>query len=244
MVILRIQKTAYYWNWDSSRKLYRLVSESDLAKAIPGYRELNERARSKKFQKYVKESEVTDCGRMPENLPNTRHFRGPDGRRRPPTQEELKAGAEALLALETLFPEVAPGWELPADLLTGLWCTALRKAEPGLRPVTTVPLDTPALQEVFKLLVKTAVPRKKWRRGKFRLKRIAVLRYQTRPGAMPRHIQDYTELKRKSPAVSRCASQLFTTIRWSDHRGQRRAAAGGGAVHGRGRGFPDGLRGE
>ena len=71
LVVLKSSKTRDYWRWDSVRKLYVRLDESDLAKAIPGYRELTEKARAKKFKKYLKEARVIDCGRMPEDLPNT-----------------------------------------------------------------------------------------------------------------------------------------------------------------------------
>lgn len=196
LIILKRQKYVDYWHWDSDRKQYARISEVDLAKIIPGYREMNEKARAKRFQRYVEKTQLMDCGRIPEDLPNTRPFRGPDGRRRPPTREELRTGAEALLALGTLFPEPTPGWALLGDLLTGLWCAVLREVEPGFRPVTTVPLDTPELREVFRLLVKTIVPRKRWKTGKFRIRRSAVLNYKEK-NVLPSHIQDFTQLKRK-----------------------------------------------
>lgn len=188
-----------FYIWSKRWRRWCRLDEAELAKAIPGYRELTEKARAKKFKKYLAEAQTIDCGRIPEDLPNTRPFRGPDGRRRMPTREELRIGAEALLALGTLFPEPAPGWELLADLLTGLWCAELREAEPGFRPVTTVLLDAPALREVFKLLVQTAVPRKRWRSGDFRIRRNAILSYQAEPGEMSKHVQDFAELKRKIP---------------------------------------------
>ncbi|OUQ81565.1 hypothetical protein [Flavonifractor sp. An100] len=198
MLKIKTQGTARYY-LEAGHKLCRPLTEAELGKIIPGFKELNEKSREKRFRKYVEKAQIVDCGHIPEDLPNTWPFRGADGRRRVPTREELKAGAEALLALGTLFPKAAPGWDLLADLLTGLWCAELREAEPGFRPVTTVPLDTPALREVFSCLIKTAVPRKKWKKRGFRIRRSAVLNYEVKPGAMPKHIQDFTELKRKIP---------------------------------------------
>ena len=97
LIVLKISKTTGYWRWYSERKQHVRLMEFDWAKSIPGYRELNEQTREKQFQKYVEKARIVDCGRIPEDLPNTRPFRGPDGRRRPPTLEELKVGAEALL---------------------------------------------------------------------------------------------------------------------------------------------------
>lgn len=201
--LIRIQpaetSNPMFFIWNEKEEHWCRLSEAELAKAIPGYRELSEKARMKRFRKYLDSKEIVDCGILPEDLPNTRHFRGPDGKKRVLTQEELRAGAEALLALGTLFPDPAPGWELLADLLTGLWCAELRKAEPEFRSVTTIPLDTAELRRLFKLLVKTSVPRKRWRRGKFRIWRRAVLDYGERPDTLPLHIQDFTQIKRKVP---------------------------------------------
>lgn len=114
-----------------------------------------------------------------------------------PTHDELRIGAETLLSVIELFPKASVGCDLPADLLTGLWCQELRTEAPDFCPVTIVPLSSPKIKEILSLLVSITVTRQRWQEKKFHIHRQCALDYRTHPGQSPRYIQDFSQLKCK-----------------------------------------------
>ena len=197
MLKIALGGQTHIWAWDGGEKRYRPVDEAYLARVLPGFRDLNERARARRKARCLRENDVAKGGKIPAALPNTRPFRGADGKRRTPTPEELRRGAEALLALGELACEAETGWELLGCLLAGLWCRQLRRAEPGFRPVVAVAGSGGEAERICKALVKGAVTRRRWCHGNIRIKRRAVLDYRVKPGELPRHIQDFSRAKVK-----------------------------------------------
>ena len=70
MLKIKTQGTARYY-LEAGHKLCRPLTEAELGKIIPGFKELNKKAREKRFRKYVEKAQIVDCGHIPEDLPNT-----------------------------------------------------------------------------------------------------------------------------------------------------------------------------
>ena len=85
---------------------------------------------------------------------------------------------------------------LLATVVAGMHCEALRKVEPSFRAVAEIKSTAPEIKETLTTLVKIAVTRKHWKKG--RIKRLTVLDYRTGSGDLPKHIQDFSRLKIKT----------------------------------------------
>ncbi len=191
LVHIRNLNHACFWRYDPGGKGYISLNEAQLCREIPMFRSLNERARKQAFRRFLKSSRVIDAGELPENLPGCR----PPRDKVSPSQEELRAGALAFLSAGELFENVDAGPGLMADLLGGLWCRELRAAEPAYRPVVAVDSTAPRIEEILTALVRGVVTCKRWRLGKTRVRRKAVLDYRTDGWNLPRHIQDFSRVK-------------------------------------------------
>ena len=172
---------------------YSLLDEAYLARKIPGFRSLNERARKKARDKYLDRFSIQEV-QIPSCLPNCRgKLLGEDGRKRRVTKDDLQTGARTILRLLELFKNAEAGCEVLASILAGMRCEALRKAEPDFHAVVEVSSAASELEEMLTVLVKAVVTRKRWRNGK--VKRLAVLDYRAGPGDLPHHLQDFGRVK-------------------------------------------------
>lgn len=192
-IILQITRDGkkMHFCMDVHEKSYVPLDEAQLCREIPMFRSLNERARKQAFRRFLKGARVIDAGELPENLPGRRPPRDKVG----PSREELRAGALAFLSAGELFESADAGPGLMADLLGGLWCRELRAAEPAYRPVVAVDSTAPRIEEILTALVRGVVTYKRWRLGKTRVRRKAVLDYRADDWNLPHHVQDFSRVK-------------------------------------------------
>lgn len=184
------------WVYDSKTG-YVPLDEAYLARASPGFRNLNERAREKARDAYLDKCITIKKDSVPHYLSNTRRsFPDKDGHRKVATFEDLRAGAQALLPGCELFINAEASCDLLATVVAGMHCEALRKVEPSFRAVAEIKSTAPEIKETLTTLVKIAVTRKHWKKG--RIKRLTVLDYRTGSGDLPKHIQDFSRLKIKT----------------------------------------------
>ena len=175
---------------------YVPLDEAYLARASPGFRNLNERAREKARDEYLDKCTTIKKVSVPRYLVNTRRsLPGKDGHRRAAAFEDFRAGALVLLPVCELFSNAEAGCDLLATVLAGMRCESLREAEPGFRTVVEINSTALEIEKALTTVVKAAVTRKKWRRGL--IKRLKVLDYRTGPGSHPHHIQDFARVKVK-----------------------------------------------
>ena len=184
-----------YWVYELKTG-YVPLDEAYLARASPGFRNLNERAREKVRNEYLGKCTTIEKASVPRYLVNTRRsLPGKDGHRRAAAFEDFRAGALALLPVCELFSNAEAGCDLLAAVLAGMRCESLREAETGFRAVVEIRSTAPEIEETLTTLAGAAVTRKKWKNG--RIKRLAVLDWRTRPGGLPHRIQDFSRLKIK-----------------------------------------------
>lgn len=182
-----------YWVYESKTG-YVPLDEAYLARASPGFRTLNERAREKAQDAYLDKCTTIKKASVPRYLTSTwRSLPREDGHRRAVAFEDFRAGALALLPICELFSKAEAGCELLATVLAGMRCAALREAEPGFRAVAEISSSAPGIEKALTALVMAAVTRKHWKKRK--IKRLAVLDYRAKPGGLPHHIQDFTHVK-------------------------------------------------
>lgn len=186
--------------WNSQIKAYTPLDEAVLAKYIPGFRSLNERARQKAAKHFLDSIDVIDCGRIPDDLPNRKRPRDRNGHKTNLPPAAYRAGVLDLLSIGQLFPSPSPGFDLLADLLGGLWCRALREVESAYQPVAVIDSRAPEIEYCLTAMIRATVTRKKWHKRRVRIRRKSVLDYRTDHWELPRHIQDFTALKFKVPA--------------------------------------------
>ena len=197
----RICKDDRTFMWDSKLGAYTALDEAVLAKCIPGFRSLNERARRKAAKRFLDSIDVIDCGRIPDDLPNRRCPRDKMGRKSARlSADACRAGVLDLLSLSQIFRTPEPGFDLLADLLGGLWCRVLREVESAYQPVAVIDIQSPEIEDCLTAMIRATVTRKKWHKRKARIRRKSVLDYRTDHWELPRHIQDFTILKIKVPA--------------------------------------------
>ena len=184
-----------YWVYELKTG-YVPLDEAYLARASPGFRNLNERAREKVRNEYLGKCTTIEKASVPRYLVNTRRsLPGKDGHRRAAAFEDFRAGALALLPVCELFSNAEAGCDLLAAVLAGMRCESLREAETGFRAVVEIRSTAPEIEETLTTLAGAAVTRKKWKNG--RIKRLAVLDWRTRPGGLPHHLQDFSRMKIK-----------------------------------------------
>lgn len=182
--------TAYYI-YDEKERQWGPLDESRLAQAIPGYKSLNEKARKRKFKKFIKRSEIIQKIKLPKRLshvPKKWNWRRL-------SWKKIPAAVKAILSIVNIFDSARPGYLLLADLLCGLHGTSLRKAEATFCPAISVRSSSPEILSILKCLMKAVIPRKRWKKKKFRIDRTAVLDYRTDLGEFPTHIQDFSQVK-------------------------------------------------
>lgn len=72
---------------------------------------------------------------------------------------------------------------------------SLQRLEPDFRAVTVVTDTGPAVEAIFTTLVKAANTCTRWRKGRMRIRRKAVLDYRSDSPLASRHIQDFARIK-------------------------------------------------
>lgn len=201
LIITRIRhngKVAYFL-LDKREKIYLPLNEATLRRQIPHFADLSERARSKAFQRFLKASDVIDCGRIPDDLPNRKRPRDRKGHKTDLPPAAYRAGVLDLLSLSQLFRAPESGFDLLADLLGGLWCRALREVESAYQPVAVIDSRAPEIEACLATLVRAVVLRHRWRRKRASIRRKAILDFRTDSLQLPPHVQDFTGLKLRVP---------------------------------------------
>lgn len=188
-----------YFHLEARSSTYVPLDESWLCQHIPGFRSFNEKARDLAFKRFLKDTNIIDCGHLPKDLRNCKLPRDPRGHKTMPSQETLLTGAHKFLAVGGLFQNQQANFDLLADLLCGMWCKNLRVAEPEFQAVTVVDSRVPQIEVLLTALVQGVVTRKHWHRKGIKIHRAAVLDYRTSPWALPRHIQDFSCIKASVP---------------------------------------------
>lgn len=172
------------------------LTESQLARAIPGYTLLNEKARQRELDTFIRRSEVIETIKVPEFLPT--------GSPKPKfSQDEKAKAAQAFLSLADLFEVRRAGYNLISNILCGQHCTALRKAEPSFSPTIAIRNDSPEIRSVLKKLIKSIVRLSRWKIKKVQIERTAILDYRVSPGEFPHHIQDFSKVKCSIPGYKK-----------------------------------------
>lgn len=167
------------------------LNESHLSRASPGYTRLNEAARKKEFDTFIKHSNIIRKVKIPAWLPNT--VGKPWWKLSPEIQ---KSSVQALLSIGELFESPKPGYVVLADLLSGMHCQALRKAEPTFCPMVAVQSSSPEILSAFEAVAKSSVRLSKWPlRRRLKIRRKVVLDYRTGWGKFSHHIQDFSQCK-------------------------------------------------
>lgn len=201
LIIPRIRyngKVAYFL-LDKRKKVYLPLDEATLRRQIPYFADLSERARSKAFQRFLKASDVIDCGRIPDELPNRKRPRDRKGHKTDLPPAAYRAGVLDLLSMGQLFPSLNPGFDLLADLLGGLWCRALREVESAYQPVAVIDSRTPEIEACLTAMIRAVVLRHHWHRKRATIRRKTILDFRTDSLQLPPHIQDFTRLKLRVP---------------------------------------------
>lgn len=185
---VKLGKTHFFWVWIDREKEYRPLDDAFLSGVIPGFRRLNEKARQAARRRFLKESSVIHCGKLPQTLSNTKHWRDLP-------IEKFQSAIQSLLSVGELFQDFGTGYDLLANLLAGLWCSKLRAIEPDFHPVVAVNTSAPEVEQALAALIRATVTRKRWKRSRVRINRKAVLDYRVCPGELSRRIQDFSRCK-------------------------------------------------
>lgn len=167
------------------------LDEPCLAKQIPGYARLNEKARQKELVKFLKDAKIIRTVKLDGPLPNTSH----NPWTKKAFQEELRETLTALLSVTRLFEAPIAGHLLLADTLCAMHCKALREAAPSFHPAISIKSMSPEIEKLLKNLVRAAVTKKRWHKKHAELRRTAILDYRVPPGGFPHHIQDFSQWK-------------------------------------------------
>ena len=183
-----------YWIKTSSG--YRPLNERELARRIPFYSELNDKARERHLNLYLANAKIIVQAKVPAILPNTRKTLKSIPRRYP-NLPDYQAGTTAFLQLIDLFQKPEVGLALICDILCGLRCAALRESEPGFRPVLSIPSHDAKVIEVFKTVVTTVVTRNKWYGKNCTIKRASILDFRFTDPLVGRHLQDFNRVQVK-----------------------------------------------
>ena len=185
--------------WSPQAKTYIPLDEAVLARHIPHFRTLNERARRKAAEHFLDSIDVIDCGRIPDDLPNRKRPRDRNGHKTNLPPAAYRAGVLDLLSMGPLFPSPNPGFDLLADLLGGLWCRALREVESAYQPVAVIDSRAPEIEACLTAMIRAVVLRHRWHRKRASIRRKAILDFRTDGLQLPPHIQDFTGLKLRVP---------------------------------------------
>lgn len=146
-----------YFLWDTKVKRFIRLSESHLSKMIPGYTLLNEKARKRELDSFIKCSEIIKKINLPAWLPNA------------PSKPSLwrkaskrTSSAHAFLAIGNIFESSKASYRFMADMLCAPHCESLREAEPSFSPTIAAFSDSPEIHAILKQLVKSLVLKSKW----------------------------------------------------------------------------------
>lgn len=192
LVRLKQDSSSITYIWDPGKEEFSPLTEKDLSKFCPGFTRLNERARQKEVEAFIKHSKIVGVIRTPIYFPNVskklcqKHS----------SPKKFAEGSRAILATVELFETPRAGCMVLSDLLCGLHCAALREVEPGFHPITLFRSSAPEVQVVLKQIVKCVVQESRWKKKKCTFRRRRILDYRTKPGEFPHHIQDFSQAKR------------------------------------------------
>lgn len=176
---------------DEKTDQYVPLNESHLSRAIPGYTLLNETARKKEFDTFIKRSNIIRKVKVPDWLFTTI---GKSWWKLP--SESQKSAVQTFLSIVNLFESPKSGHMIMADLLCGMHCRALRNAEPAFCPTVAVQISSPEIFSALKAIIKGSIRLTKWPfRKRVKIRRTAILDYRSKPGDLPHHILDYSQCK-------------------------------------------------
>ena len=157
--LVKVKHPTYteYFVYNEKEELFLPLDEGRLAKMIPSYKSLNEKARKRAVDSFIDSCEILQVVKLPVRLPNV----PPKPKFNRMSWEKASAAVQTLLSISTIFESPRPGYLFLADLLCGLHCTSLRQAEPSFIPAIAVRSDSPETLSVLKSLVKATVRLKK-----------------------------------------------------------------------------------
>lgn len=178
---------------DDGRKP-RVLTEKQLGQHIHHFSELTVTAKRKHLNRWLeKKCKVLLSVDISSNLPNAPWKVGGHV----PIPADIDAGARAVLSVTELFKSPSAGVRLLADTLCGLHMTALRETEPTFCPAVSIKSSSPEIEGILRVWAQAVVPRKKWIRKRWRVKRSAVLDYR-RQGLLSPRLRDYSILTVKT----------------------------------------------
>jgi len=192
VVRIKFPNHTAYFVLDEKKKLWVPLDEAYLSRASPGYTQLNEKARLKERESFIKHSEILQTFKVPDIFPNA-PFK-PRLEKLPP--EEQVDAIQTFLSIGAFFESPKAGYYLMTDILCGLHCQALRNAEPSFHPAIAIRSDSYEVQSVFNQVMKTTIRFSQLRWGKnIKIRRKAMLDYHAEPGGDPHHIQDFSQCR-------------------------------------------------
>lgn len=148
---------------------YVPLPENFWAGRIHNFRYLTIEGREKRRRKLLQEMDVKTVRVRTDQPPAWWKIHDDNGKH-PPSVAECRQGAESLLSLLDVFPDPEAGAMLLATLLMGLRAADLKQCEPSLRPCVAF-RGPPQLEQVMKRLIKSILPRKRWKGKRFFFRR-------------------------------------------------------------------------
>lgn len=171
-----------YYVFSQQQQQYIPLDERYFSKHIPGYANLNEKAREKARIKYLKGAEIIKQVQVPDRIPNITKGMY---KKHPPN-------VPSLLSLCDLFEEMKTGYFLLADILCGAHITSIHKIEPEFRPTLSISSSSSAVAELFAIITKSIFPVIDWTTDSIKFRYKHILDYCTEPQGFPSHVQDFT----------------------------------------------------
>lgn len=199
LVKIRSPTPTSYYIYSEKENLFVPLTENHLSRASPGYTTLNEKARQREFDAFIKRSKIIQTFKLSDCLPNA----PPKPRLKRLTLEERSAAVQGFLSASAICESPKLGYLLLADALCGLHCTALRKADPSFSPTIAIRSNSPKIRSILEEFVKSIVRLSHWKSKKVKICRKAILDYQVAPDELQKHIQDFSQVKCKVPGYKK-----------------------------------------
>lgn len=181
------------WVMDEQKGGWILVDERFLSKAISGFRFLNETGRVKASKQLLSQFNYLRKTKAPINCANA------ESPSKPPTHDSLHTGAVGLLQISALFSSPQSGYRILSDILCGMRCSALRRAEPSFSLVTLISENDLQIEKILRTVTAACVRKKRWAGKRCTLKRQSVLDYRTESEGIPHHFVDFACCKFRVP---------------------------------------------
>lgn len=162
-VVVQEYRNSYLRIWYRSKRdrEYVPVDERFLAKKIPRFDELTEKARLEATKEFFSHCRIQEYAEL--KLLGTVENPACD-------EENLKKGAKLLLSATELFENHEVGHRLVCLTLTSARCESLRRQMNDFRPIVMVKTNEDAAISVFTEWFEALEPRKKWKKRKNHVK--------------------------------------------------------------------------